>query len=740
MRSTVITNRLTRAAGVAVAVGVLFWSVPRTEAGDSFTYQGLLKQDGEPFNGTASVQFTLFGAERGGPALASVAFPDLEVVDGLITVALDFRAFILDASPRWIEVNVDGQTLLPRQQLRPAPFALFALSGNEGPRGPAGETGPAGPPGPQGAQGPAGAQGAQGPQGVQGPAGAQGAAGPQGLQGLPGPSGPQGPAGDSHWLINGLATYYSTGNVGIGTSTPTQPLHVVNGLAARVLLDRPGGAQLSLAAQGSIGDIGTSNAFPFRINSNNAVRMTVDTDGEIGVGTTTPDGKLDVRQANAADIFNLYDGGANVFTVIDGGNVGVRTAAPSFDFQVSGVSARAIHGAVADATGTRYGVFGESASITGAGVRGESTHPTGGATGVWGRAASTAGTAVLAESAAGSGATFGVRATVASSGGTAVSGTAPAGGTGGHFTPALKVSTALDDVVISGSGLLADSSFSITGSSDVTIDAGAGLTLASQQGVSLSSVGPGGVGISAVAGVVVEGATVLVESGGDATITADSALAANAFNIALTASHDFDVDALNIDVNALTIDFNAGTLVVVDSTDSVGIGTASPLMTLHVDGLAGKPGGGLWAVASDARLKRDVRGLDGALDRLLGLRGVTFEYIDPHAVHELPGRQIGFIAQEVETVFPEWVTIGADGFRRVSEHGTMPLLVEALRELDGGQAALREQYDRLAADHQSLAAEHARLREEHEALAKQVAELRTVVEALAKGERAESRE
>jgi len=36
--------------------------------------------------------------------------------------------------------------------------------------------------------------------------------------------------------------------------------------------------------------------------------------------------------------------------------------------------------------------------------------------------------------------------------------------------------------------------------------------------------------------------------------------------------------------------------------------------------LLAKPGGGSWAVASDARLKKNIEDLHGSLDRLLQLR------------------------------------------------------------------------------------------------------------------------
>jgi len=113
----------------------------------------------------------------------------------------------------------------------------------------------------------------------------------------------------------------------------------------------------------------------------------------------------------------------------------------------------------------------------------------------------------------------------------------------------------------------------------------------------------------------------------------------------------------------------------------VGIGTANPGFTLHVHGTAGKPGGGSWSVASDARLKKNIRPLAGVLDKLLALRGVNFEYADPAAIHELSGERMGLIAQEVERVFPDWVETGPDGYKRVTVRGLEALVVEGLREL-----------------------------------------------------------
>ncbi len=93
---------------------------------------------------------------------------------------------------------------------------------------------------------------------------------------------------------------------------------------------------------------------------------------------------------------------------------------------------------------------------------------------------------------------------------------------------------------------------------------------------------------------------------------------------------------------------------------------------------------GSWSIFSDARLKQNITALTpGTLDKVLSLHGAEFEYT-PEAVrdrHVAPGRTVGFIAPDVEKVFPEWVSTDADGYRYITERGSTALMVEALREL-----------------------------------------------------------
>jgi hypothetical protein len=111
------------------------------------------------------------------------------------------------------------------------------------------------------------------------------------------------------------------------------------------------------------------------------------------------------------------------------------------------------------------------------------------------------------------------------------------------------------------------------------------------------------------------------------------------------------------------------------------IGGSSSGFDLNVTGTAGKSGGGSWSSLSDRRLKKNIQPLHNALDSLLALRGVTYEYIDPKAIGERAGTRIGMIAQEVEQVFPDWVEQTRNGYKSVTFRGFEALTVEALREL-----------------------------------------------------------
>jgi len=144
---------------------------------------------------------------------------------------------------------------------------------------------------------------------------------------------------------------------------------------------------------------------------------------------------------------------------------------------------------------------------------------------------------------------------------------------------------------------------------------------------------------------------------------------------------------------------HANQLVLAQATGNVGIGIAAPNYKLEVDGSAHRVDNlSTWTTTSDARLKEHIQPLGNALSRLLGLRGVTFEWKRPENHGNVRGPQMGLIAQEVEQVFPDWVATGADGYKVLNVRGFEALTVEAMREL-------RAENDRVARENARLRAQ-----------------------------------
>jgi hypothetical protein len=113
---------------------------------------------------------------------------------------------------------------------------------------------------------------------------------------------------------------------------------------------------------------------------------------------------------------------------------------------------------------------------------------------------------------------------------------------------------------------------------------------------------------------------------------------------------------------------------------------------LEVSGQAFKPGGGSWAnLASDKKLKKNIKPLKGSLEKILRLRGVTFDWKSTENPGFLSGNQTGMIAQEVEGIFPEWVGEHADGTKYIAVTGFEAHMIECIKTLHEEIEALKTQ-------------------------------------------------
>ena len=85
--------------------------------------------------------------------------------------------------------------------------------------------------------------------------------------------------------------------------------------------------------------------------------------------------------------------------------------------------------------------------------------------------------------------------------------------------------------------------------------------------------------------------------------------------------------------------------------------------------------------SSDKRLKKNIKPISSALDKLLQISGVEFDWIEKEGVHSHKGHDVGVIAQEVEEILPEIVVTRDNGYKAVNYEKIVPLLIEAIKDL-----------------------------------------------------------
>jgi hypothetical protein len=95
---------------------------------------------------------------------------------------------------------------------------------------------------------------------------------------------------------------------------------------------------------------------------------------------------------------------------------------------------------------------------------------------------------------------------------------------------------------------------------------------------------------------------------------------------------------------------------------------------------------------SDKKLKDNITPIENALDKVSQIQGVEFDWKPlsdekKRSIHGNEGHDVGVIAQEIEKVLPEVVTTRDNGYKAVKYEKIIPLLVEAIKEL---QAEVQE--------------------------------------------------
>lgn len=272
-------------------------------AGTAFTYQGRLDDNGQPANGTYDFEFRVGDSPVGGLQIGSaVTVGDVVVTDGLFTVQLDFGMTPFNGADRWLNVGVRAgnsvgayTSLAPRQQFTVTPYALYAMN--------------------------------------------------------------------TYWAANGNnISNTNSGFVGIGRSSAATGSEIFG-----LQYNNAGYGGMYIQSSSASGTPfygyrtgnGTATMWTYYDGDtdswyvyNGGDRLTVDGNGNVGIGDTTPDARLDVATADGHAI------------------VASTTAASSYGVSGSGTTA-GVYGVSGASNGS--GVLGVDNTSSGTGVQGESS-------------------------------------------------------------------------------------------------------------------------------------------------------------------------------------------------------------------------------------------------------------------------------------------------------------------------------------------------------------------------------
>ena len=145
----------------------------------------------------------------------------------------------------------------------------------------------------------------------------------------------------------------SSGNVCVGGNPEGFEFQVTDASGAAVIRAKDGANNkiVDLIANSTGGLVRTIGAYPLVFNTNQTERMRIDASGNVGIGTSSPSYRLDILEAagnglrikagdTTADISLSVGsaGTADKFVIQSGGNVGIGTSSPQTKLDVTGTS------------------------------------------------------------------------------------------------------------------------------------------------------------------------------------------------------------------------------------------------------------------------------------------------------------------------------------------------------------------------------------------------------------------
>ena len=124
-------------------------------------------------------------------------------------------------------------------------------------------------------------------------------------------------------------SWFNSGSLGVGTTTPSYKLHVKGGNDAGIIAERDtvgtegqifmlaGDTTNVIASKGS-----GNNAKQLNFNIGIAPKVSIDTSGNVGIGTTSPSARLEVQgtNSNTQAAFKVTDSGDSFFEVVPDNN------------------------------------------------------------------------------------------------------------------------------------------------------------------------------------------------------------------------------------------------------------------------------------------------------------------------------------------------------------------------------------------------------------------------------------
>lgn len=116
----------------------------------------------------------------------------------------------------------------------------------------------------------------------------------------------------------------SSGNVGIGTTSPSDLLHINAGTSGAIKIGTTGGriAELTANDSGQFLSVGSTSSHAFALMTNGSRRLTVDSSGNVGINDTTPSYQLDVNGTVRSVGTLTAGGGIDGLTLANGGIAG----------------------------------------------------------------------------------------------------------------------------------------------------------------------------------------------------------------------------------------------------------------------------------------------------------------------------------------------------------------------------------------------------------------------------------